>query len=90
MNLNRTMKKLQMAIVKSGLVIKINTNQFYSHEQERMVTSYRVCAPIDYYSQKFMEWKVTDYEILKTCSIPDVVLCLADIYKAVNEWNGKK
>ena len=32
MNLKGKMKKLQTAIVKTGLVIKINTNQFYSDE----------------------------------------------------------
>lgn len=84
MNLKGKMKKLQTAIVKTGLVIKIHTNQFYSAEQKRMITSYRVCTPIDYYSEKYEEWKVTDYEILKTCSMPDVIFCLLDIYKAVS------
>lgn len=78
------MKKLQTAIVKTGLVIKIHTSQFYSAEQKRMITSYRVCTPIDYYSEKCEEWKITDYEILKTCSMPEVIFCLFDIYKAVS------
>lgn len=34
MNLNGKMKKLQTAIVKAGLVIKVNTNQFYSADQK--------------------------------------------------------
>ena len=46
MNLNGRMKKLQTAIVKTGLVIKVNTNQFYSDDQKRMITSYRICTPI--------------------------------------------
>lgn len=85
MNLNGRMKKLQTAIVKTGLVIKINTNQFYSDEQKRMITSYRICTPITY--ERYQEWKTMDYEILKTCSMPDVIFCLLDIYKAVKAWS---
>lgn len=84
MNLKGKMKKLQTAIIKTGLVIKINTNQFYSDDQKRMITSYRICTPISYFSERFMEWKTMDYEILKTCSIPEVIFCLLDIYKAVS------
>lgn len=84
MNLRGKIKKLQTAIVKTGLVIKINQNQFYSAEQNRMITSYRICTPVDYFSEKYQEWKVTDYEILKTCSVPEVVFCLLDIYEAVS------
>lgn len=87
MNLNGKMKKLQTAIVKTGLVIKIHTNQFHSAEQKRMITSYRVCTPITYFSEKHQEWKITDYEIIKTCSLPEVIFCLHDIYKAVKGWS---
>ena len=86
MNLNGRMKKLQTAIVNTGFVIKINTNQFYSDDQKRMITSYRICTPITYFSERYQEWKTTDYEILKTCSMVDIVLCLLDIYKAVAAW----
>lgn len=78
------MKKIQTAIVQTGLVIKVNTNQFYSAEQKRIITSYRICTPVDYYSEKQCEWKVMEYEILKTCSMPEVIFCLLDIYKAVS------
>ena len=84
MNLNGRMKKLQTAIVKTGFVIKINTNQFYSDEQKRMITSYRICTPITCFSEKYQKWKIMDFEILKTCSMIDIVLCLLDIYKAVS------
>ena len=86
MNLNGRMKKLQTAIVKTGLVIKVNTNQFYSDDQKRMITSYCICTPITYFSERYQEWKTMDYEILKTCSMIDIVLCLLDIYKAVSAW----
>lgn len=87
MNLNGRMKKLQTAIVKTGLIIKVNTIQFYSDDQKRMITSYRICTPITYFSEKYQEWKTTDYEILKSCSVPDIIFCLHDIYKAVKAWN---
>lgn len=87
MNLKGRMKKLQTAIVKTGLVIKINTNQFYSDDQKRMITSYRICTPITYFSKRYQEWKTTDYEILKSCSMPEIIFCLMDIYKAVIAWH---
>ena len=87
MNLKGRMKKLQTAIVKTGLVIKINTYQFYSDEQKRMITSYQICTPISYFSERKQEWKIMDYEILKTCSMPEVICCLLDIYKAVKTWS---
>ncbi len=81
------MKKLQTAIVKTGLVIKINTHQFYSADQKRMITSYSVCTPITSYVEKHDKWKNGELEILKTCSMPEVIFCLLDIYKAVKEWS---
>ena len=87
MNLKGKMKKLQTAIVKTGLVIKINTHQFYSDDQKRMITSYSICTPITHYAPRKEEWKNADMEILKTCSMPEVIYCLLDIYKAVNTWS---
>ena len=87
MNLNGRMKKLQTAIVKAGLVIKVNTHQFYSAEQNRMITSYSICTPISYFSERKQEWKIMDYEILKSCSMPEIIFCLLDIYKAVKAWS---
>lgn len=86
MNINRTMKKLQNAILHKGMIIKINTNQFFSEEQSRMIISYRVYTPVLCYSNS-KGYYTTDYEILKTCSIAEVVFCLSDIYKAVSAWH---
>ena len=87
MNLKGKMKKLQTAIVKTGLVIKINTHQFYSDDQKRMITSYSICTPITQYAPRKEKWKYTDMVILKTCSMPEVIYCLLDIYKAVRTWS---
>lgn len=37
-NLNSIAKKLQKAILQKGLVIKMGTSQFYSVEQNRLIT----------------------------------------------------
>lgn len=87
MNLNGRMKKLQTAIVKTGFVIKVSTHQFYSVDQKKMITAYSICTPVYHYSKKKEEWKVMDYEILKTCSMPDIIFCLLDVYKAVRAWS---
>ena len=87
MNLNGKLKKLQTAIIKTGFVVKVNTYQFYSADQNRMINSYTLCVPVDYFSEKHQEWKKKDYEVLKTCSMPDIILCLVDIYKAVKAWS---
>ena len=86
MNLNGKMKKLQTAIVKRGLVIKVGSSQFYSVEQKRMITSYQISTPVLYWAVRAEEWKIKDYEILRSCSMVDIILCLADIYKAVSKW----
>ena len=84
-NLRGKMKKLQTAIIKRGMVVKINQSQFYSADQNRMITSYRIITPVECYCTGKNEWKTKDYEILKTCSMVDLIYCLLDIYKAVSE-----
>ena len=83
-NLKWKVKKLQTAIVQCGLIIKINQNQFYSDDQKRMITIYRIITPVYTFKPKKQKWKTEDYEILKTASIPEVIFCLIDIYKAVS------
>lgn len=85
MNLKGKIRKLQSAIVKNGLIIKINQSQFYSEEQSRMITSYRILTPVACYSENKRCWKNMDYEILKTCSAVDIIYCLRDIYEAVRD-----
>lgn len=84
-NLRGKMKKLQTALVKRGMIIKINQRQFYSEDQSRMITSYSIVTPVECYYPGKEEWKIKEYEILKTCSMADVIFCLLDIYKAVSE-----
>lgn len=73
------MKKLQKALICAGKRVKINTNQFYSEEQGRMITCYSVILP---------EWsvkrnKMVDRELLKTCSTVEVVKFLANMLEGL-------
>ena len=83
-NLRGKMKKLQAALVKNGLIVKINQNQFYSEDQKRMITSYHIALLVDTYDPDQNEWKKKNYEILKSCSMIDIIMCLLEMYKAVS------
>lgn len=39
---------MQRALVKNGQIVKIGTTQFYSKEQERMITMYILSTPVDF------------------------------------------
>lgn len=77
--LNQTMRKLQTAIIRAGQVVKLNTHQFYSEGQNRMITSYSVVAPKWSAAKK----KMVDHELLKTCSTAEVVKFLAEMLEGL-------
>lgn len=81
-NLRGLTKKLQTAILYTGLVVKINTYQFYSQEQKRMISKYQITTPV-FRQNRVGEWKYMDYEILSTCSAVEFVECLNEIYNEV-------
>lgn len=83
-NLNGIVKKLQKAILQKGLVIKMGTSQFYSVEQNRLITMYILSTRV-LEQKKNGEWKYYDYEILRTASQIEIVNCLNDIWRAVKE-----
>lgn len=77
--LNQTIRKLQTAIIGTGKLVKVNTHQFFSEDQARMITSYSVIIP---------EWsdfrkKMVDHEQLKTCSTVEVVKFLASMLEGL-------
>lgn len=78
-NHNRSIGKLQSAILSAGGVVKVNTHQFHSKEQNRMVTSYSVIVP----KWSAFKQKIVDHELLKTCSTVEVVKCLADMLEGL-------
>ena len=84
MNLNTTMKKLQRAIISTGLVIKIGSSQFYSPEQKRMIPMW-ILSTLTLQNGR-NGWRMRDYEILRTASAVEAVKCLADVWEQVKEW----
>ena len=84
MNLNNIMRKLQRAILQKGIVIKIGSTQFYSAEQNRMITIH-ILSTRATYRNTHGEWKERDYEILRSASQIEIVNCLNDIWQAVRE-----
>lgn len=86
MNLNLTLKKLQRAILSTGLVVKIGTSQFYSPEQERMITMWVLSTPT--LQETRNGWRMRDYEILRTASAVEAVKCLAEIWEQIKEWKN--
>lgn len=84
MNINGTMKKLQMAILQTGLVITIGRTQFYSPDQHRFIPIISLSTKVFHYYEKSGEWKEQVFEILRTSSQVDALMCLVDIYKAVS------
>lgn len=83
-NLSAIVKKLQRAILSTGLVVKIGSSQFYSADQGRMITMWILSTPVMEYSKD--KWKMRDLEILRTASQADVVLTLKEIWEQSQGW----
>lgn len=84
MNINGTIKKLQTALLQLGLPITISRSQFYSADQKRFVPIISLSMKVSALT-KAGAWKDINYEIIRTSSQIDALLCLVDIYKAVSE-----
>lgn len=67
MNTRKTINKLQSALIAKGYIYKINTYQFFSEQQNRMITSYRITQKQPY-RKKNVEMSVKDVELLNSCS----------------------
>lgn len=88
MNINSKMKKLQMAILQSGLAISINRSQFYSVEQNRFIPMVSLSTKVFHYYERLGEWKNQTFEIIRTSSQVDALMCLLEIYKAVGNGDN--
>ncbi len=71
MNIKQTTTKLQKALIQRGYIYKINTYQFYSEQQNRLITGYRITEK---HGKK-------DVELLNSCSQVEVLKWF------VNKWN---
>lgn len=74
MNIRKTINKLQSALIAKGYIYKINTYQFYSDQQNRMITGYRI-------TQKQGK---KNAELLNSCSQVEVLKWF------VEEWEKRK
>lgn len=87
MNIRKTINKLQSALIAKGYIYKINTFQFYSDQQHRMVTGYRITQKQPY-RKKNGEMSQKDVELLNSCSQVEVLKWFVKEWERVK--NGKK
>ena len=83
MNIIATIDKLQKALIQRGYIYKINTYQFYSDQQHRMITGYRITEKQPY-RKKNGEMSAKDVELMNSCSQVEVLKWF------VGEWNEVK
>ena len=84
MNINGTMKKLQKAILQYGLAITISRGEFYSTDQHRFIPTITLSTKVYHYYERLGEWKDQVFEIIRTTSQVDALMCMVEIYKAVS------
>ena len=86
MNIRTTINKLQKALIQRGYIYKINTYQFYSEQQNRMITGYRITHKQPY-RKKNGEMSVKDVELLNSCSQVEVLKWFVGKWKEINRNN---
>lgn len=86
MNIRKTINKLQSVLIAKGYIYKINTYQFFSDQQNRMITGYRITEKQPY-RKKNGEMMEKDVELLNSCSQVEVLKWFVGEWKEVNE-NG--
>lgn len=83
MNIKGAITKLQKALLHRGCIYKLNTYQFYSEQQNRLITGYRITQKQPC-RKKNGEMSQKDVELLNTCSQVEVMKWF------VNEWERVK
>lgn len=83
MNIRKIINKLQSALIAKGYIYKINTYQFFSDQQNRMITGYRITQKQPY-QKKNGEMSVKDVELFNGCLQVEVLKWL------VWKWNEVK
>lgn len=74
MNIKQTINKLQKALLHKGCIYKIGTYQFYSEQQNRLITGYRITE----------KQGKKDVELLKSCSQVEVLKWFAEKWREIN------
>ena len=70
-DLSNTLNKLQLALKQKGIIVLINTSQFYSEEQDRIIKMYTITQ--------------NKKEIIKTSSILKAIKALNNLWQEVKE-----
>ena len=70
-DLSNTLYKLQLALKQKGIIVLINTSQFYSEEQDRIIKMYTITQ--------------NKKEIIKTSSIVKAVKALNNLWQEGKE-----
>lgn len=83
MNIRKIINKLQSALIEKGYIYKINTCQFFSEQQNRMINGYRITQKQPY-RKKNGEMSEKDVELLNSCSQVEVLKWF------VGEWEKGK
>ena len=83
MNIRQSINKLQKALIQRGYIYKINTYQFYSDQQSRMITGYRITQKQPYRNKNGGMSK-KDVELMNNCSQVEVLKWF------VKRWNEVK
>ena len=84
MNIRKTINKLQSALIAKGYIYKINTYQFYSDQQNRMITGYRITQKQPY-QKKNGEMLEKDVELINSCSQVEVLTWFVERWNEVKE-----
>ncbi len=80
MKIRQAIHKLQSALIAKGYIYKINTYQFYSEQQNRIITGYRITEKQPY-RKKNGEMSAKDVELMNSCSQVEVLKWF------VGKWN---
>lgn len=86
MNIRKTINKLQSALIAKGYIYKINTYQFYSDQQNRMITGYCITQKQPY-RKKNGKMSEKNVELLNSCSQVEVLKWFVGKWKEIKRNN---
>lgn len=84
MNFRQQTNKLQQVLISKGIIYKINTYQFFSEEQNRMITGFSVTEKQPY-EKKDGTIGMHDVELKRTCSQIELLKWFAEKWRKANE-----
>lgn len=86
MNIRGNIKKLQSALIKRGKIYKLNSYQFYSTDQKRLINSYSVTEKQECLRDNG-EIVMKDVELIRTCSQVEILKWFIEEWRKTNATN---